>query len=336
MSEGRQSNDDDPATPIPQTLAAEQPTEGSDRIPSRVFARTTTASPRQWSFRSNESLFSLHTGNMSFTKEQLNLMSKSGEFCFGCDSTLSSPLPPVSPSNNLSAAEIAGQGGNISLHSESLFSIRMGNTSFTSEQMNSMSKSGEFNIGFDPTNSSRLPDTPCNNQTETGITEQSGGSNEGCHGDTEAEAADTTAEKDSQVPEDNVDKEPTLPHNVPQNSEGKESQHHEGDVHQESPDASAEHFAFPILTGDVGKNRLSAESRENQNLQECPTPTIPETPETTEKTQTPPETPKLGSPKETSERPPESPKPQTPKATRNEGPSKWLACFSCCTANATS
>ncbi|KAK8692973.1 hypothetical protein V6N13_070574 [Hibiscus sabdariffa] len=323
MSETRQSNEDDPATPIPQTLAAEQPTEGSDRIPSRVFARTTTASPRQWSFRSNESLFSLHTGNMSFTKEQLNLMSKSGEYCFGCDSTLSSPLPPFSPSNNLSAAEIAGQGGNI-LHSESLFSIRMGNTSFTSDQMNS----------------SRFPDTPCNNQTETGITEQSGGgSNEGCHGDTGAEAADTTAGKDSQAPADNVDKEPILPHNVPQNSEAKESQHHEGDVHQESPDASVEHFTFPILTGDVGKNGLSAESTENQNqqLQECPTPTIPETPiETAEKTQTPPETPKLGSPKGTPERPPETPKPPTPKANKNDGPSKWLACFSCCTANATS
>ncbi|GMI67376.1 hypothetical protein like AT1G74220 [Hibiscus trionum] len=264
MPESRQSSDDDPATPIPQESAAEQPTEGSGRIPAHVFARTTTASPREWSMRSND---------------------------------------------------------------ESLFSIRMENMSFTSDQMNSMSRSGEFNISFDPTHSGRVPDSPCNNQTMTEITEQSGDPNKGCHKNTEKEAADTTTEKES------LHEEPTLSQTVPENSEAKESQKHEGDVHQESPDESVKAFAFPILTGDAGLNGLSTESTEKQNQQECSTPKASETTsETDNKTQTPPETPKLGCPKETSESPSETPKPQTPKATRNDEPSKWFACFSCCTA----
>ncbi|OWM65229.1 hypothetical protein CDL15_Pgr008819 [Punica granatum] len=47
------------------------------RIPSSVFARTTTTA-QEWSVTSNESLFSIHTGNMSFTKD-MYWMYKSGE-----------------------------------------------------------------------------------------------------------------------------------------------------------------------------------------------------------------------------------------------------------------
>ncbi|KAF3976021.1 hypothetical protein CMV_000768 [Castanea mollissima] len=49
------------------------------RIPSYVFARTKSTAPLEWSTNSNESLFSIHTGNMSFTKEQFNWLVKSGE-----------------------------------------------------------------------------------------------------------------------------------------------------------------------------------------------------------------------------------------------------------------
>lgn len=49
------------------------------RIPSYVFARTKSTAPLEWSTTSNESLFSIHTGNMSFTKEQFNWLVKSGE-----------------------------------------------------------------------------------------------------------------------------------------------------------------------------------------------------------------------------------------------------------------
>lgn len=49
------------------------------RIPSYVFARTKSTAPMEWSLNSNESLFSIHMGNMSFTREQLYWVSKSGE-----------------------------------------------------------------------------------------------------------------------------------------------------------------------------------------------------------------------------------------------------------------
>ncbi|PIA63167.1 hypothetical protein AQUCO_00200887v1 [Aquilegia coerulea] len=47
------------------------------RIPSHVFARSTT--PVEWSVASNESLFSIHVGNNSFSRDQFILMDKSGE-----------------------------------------------------------------------------------------------------------------------------------------------------------------------------------------------------------------------------------------------------------------
>ncbi|KAK7838736.1 hypothetical protein CFP56_019255 [Quercus suber] len=55
------------------------PASSQYRIPSYVFARTKSTVPMEWSTTSNESLFSIHTGNMSFTKEQFNWLVKSGE-----------------------------------------------------------------------------------------------------------------------------------------------------------------------------------------------------------------------------------------------------------------
>ncbi|GMJ04934.1 hypothetical protein like AT1G74220 [Hibiscus trionum] len=315
MPESSQSSDDDPATPVLRTLAAEQAIEGSDMTPSHFFARTTTGSPREWSMRSNESLFSLYTGNMSFASEQLTWMSKSGEFYYGYDSALCSPLLPGTPWNNMSATEIAKQGGNLSLNSESsLFSIGMGNTSYPNDQMN---------IGFDPTHSGQFPDTPHNNQRATGI-------NEGSDGETEA--ADTMREKESQVRRGKVHKELSLSYNVPRYSDAKEFQDHKGDARREPPDANAKSFAFPILTGNASKNGSPTQSTEKQNRQsQCSTPETPKT----HKPLTP-ETPKLGCPKETPESPSGTSKPRTPKATRNGGSRKWYACFSCCTASANS
>ncbi|KAL0342436.1 UNVERIFIED_CONTAM: hypothetical protein Scaly_1906200 [Sesamum calycinum] len=40
------------------------------RIPSSVFARKDSSTPKEWSVASYESLFSIHTGNMSFTNDQ--------------------------------------------------------------------------------------------------------------------------------------------------------------------------------------------------------------------------------------------------------------------------
>ncbi|KAL2243018.1 UNVERIFIED_CONTAM: hypothetical protein Sindi_0419800 [Sesamum indicum] len=47
------------------------------RIPSSVFARKDSSTPMEWSVASNDSLFSIHTGNMSFTNDQYCL--RSGE-----------------------------------------------------------------------------------------------------------------------------------------------------------------------------------------------------------------------------------------------------------------
>ncbi|XP_073298307.1 uncharacterized protein [Primulina huaijiensis] len=49
----------------------------SYRIPSHVFATNKSSTPTDWSVASNESLFSIHMGNMSFTND--HLFWKSGE-----------------------------------------------------------------------------------------------------------------------------------------------------------------------------------------------------------------------------------------------------------------
>lgn len=83
--------------PSPTTEPTVSPSDS--RIPSSVFERSDTATPAEWSVASNESLFSIHMGNMSFTKEQLNLMYKSGELGYPCDSH-GSPLRDF-PSNTM-------------------------------------------------------------------------------------------------------------------------------------------------------------------------------------------------------------------------------------------
>ncbi|CAN0876936.1 hypothetical protein LINGRAHAP2_LOCUS11576 [Linum grandiflorum] len=71
--------------------AAEDPE--AYRIPSEVFARTKSSTPMEWSVASNESLFSIQMGNMSFTKDQAFLLEKSGEM--GYDPNFSMGLGPT-------------------------------------------------------------------------------------------------------------------------------------------------------------------------------------------------------------------------------------------------
>ncbi|KAF9591546.1 hypothetical protein IFM89_004600 [Coptis chinensis] len=49
------------------------------RIPATVFTRTKSTAPVEWSVASNESLFSIHMGNNSFSRDQIFLLSKSEE-----------------------------------------------------------------------------------------------------------------------------------------------------------------------------------------------------------------------------------------------------------------
>ena len=65
-------------SPPVQTMG--RPGAGYDpnRIPSSVFNNKST-SPMEWSVTSNESLFSIHMGNNSFSKEHALFLGKSGE-----------------------------------------------------------------------------------------------------------------------------------------------------------------------------------------------------------------------------------------------------------------
>lgn len=63
-----------PSTQSPQIQVMDQ--SGGydpDRIPSSVFAISKSTTPMEWSVASNESLFSIHIGNNSFSKELIML-----------------------------------------------------------------------------------------------------------------------------------------------------------------------------------------------------------------------------------------------------------------------
>jgi len=77
------------------TTTTSTPNTPPYRIPSHVFARTTSTAP-EWSTISNESLFSIHMGNNSFTGGDYF---KSGELTFPQPpSPITSPLPSPLPS----------------------------------------------------------------------------------------------------------------------------------------------------------------------------------------------------------------------------------------------
>ncbi|XP_049381884.1 uncharacterized protein LOC125846493 [Solanum stenotomum] len=50
-----------------------------NRIPSSIFSSKPNSSGMEWSTASNESLFSIHMGNNSFSRDQFNMMYRSGE-----------------------------------------------------------------------------------------------------------------------------------------------------------------------------------------------------------------------------------------------------------------
>ncbi|GMJ05810.1 hypothetical protein like AT1G74220 [Hibiscus trionum] len=153
------SEPDGPTTPI-------SPLETSGRLPSHVF-RTTTANRVEWSATSNDSLFSINAGNMSFNKEQMELMSKSGEFGYNYDPFISSPLMELPTTRlftetdtnggncNESAAELAPHSRNLSQLSDAsvksfAFPILTGDEDKTQQSEPS-------------TNPKESPDTPTEN-----------------------------------------------------------------------------------------------------------------------------------------------------------------------------
>ncbi|KAM6593852.1 hypothetical protein CsatA_001555 [Cannabis sativa] len=95
-------------TQFPPTQVMERPVGGDNnspgyRIPDYVFARTKSTAPMEWSTASNESLFSIHMGNMSFNKDQMSWVSKSEEL--GKTGELTNNRPVQSAQNNSQATE---------------------------------------------------------------------------------------------------------------------------------------------------------------------------------------------------------------------------------------
>lgn len=69
------------------------------RIPSSVFEISKSTTPMEWSVASNESLFSIHVGNSSFSRDNFflfNDLPKSGELNKSGEVIMSSPPVPVS------------------------------------------------------------------------------------------------------------------------------------------------------------------------------------------------------------------------------------------------
>ena len=67
------------------------------RIPSSIFENNKGTQPMDWSVASNESLFSIHVGNNSFSRDHVLLFgdpSKSGDITKSGESIMFSPLPP--------------------------------------------------------------------------------------------------------------------------------------------------------------------------------------------------------------------------------------------------
>ncbi|KAL8042402.1 hypothetical protein ABFX02_09G048000 [Erythranthe guttata] len=63
----------------PPNQEMERIDHGSYRIPPSVFETSPSSKAMDWSVASNESLFSIHTGNMSFTND--HILWRSGELC---------------------------------------------------------------------------------------------------------------------------------------------------------------------------------------------------------------------------------------------------------------
>ncbi|XP_020678074.1 uncharacterized protein LOC110096447 [Dendrobium catenatum] len=78
-----------------------------NRIPSSIFARS-PMTPMEWSVASNESLFSIHMGNSSFTRDQMFLTGRSGDLRGFASGTMDYPSPWISQDSRLPAAAAAG------------------------------------------------------------------------------------------------------------------------------------------------------------------------------------------------------------------------------------
>ncbi|XP_059303712.1 uncharacterized protein LOC132055759 isoform X1 [Lycium ferocissimum] len=114
----RLSSGDSSTTDSPPVQVMENSANKSYRIPSSVFAIDESANPADWSTASHESLFSIHMGTMSFTKDAS--FWQSGEL--GTPQNFSkSPMCDFSPyqsSPEMEIAEVEVSRGNEDLNHE--------------------------------------------------------------------------------------------------------------------------------------------------------------------------------------------------------------------------
>ncbi|GMN42102.1 hypothetical protein TIFTF001_011323 [Ficus carica] len=81
-------------SPRIQASAARPSGYDPNRIPASIFSEPST--PMEWSVASNESLFSIHAGNTSFSKDQFLMMYKSSELLNDFNFASSAALPRLS------------------------------------------------------------------------------------------------------------------------------------------------------------------------------------------------------------------------------------------------
>ncbi|RZC58491.1 hypothetical protein C5167_005794 [Papaver somniferum] len=107
-------------SPPIQVMEREEVPPDPYRIPSTVFARSPSATPVEWSVQSNESLFSIHMGNNSFSADQIFLMGRSGELGMPGDynNFLDLKKDPSSNPNSPSPASTPGNKVGESLNAE--------------------------------------------------------------------------------------------------------------------------------------------------------------------------------------------------------------------------
>ncbi|GAV83921.1 hypothetical protein CFOL_v3_27366 [Cephalotus follicularis] len=83
------------AAPSSQTQLIGNPGYDPNRIPTSVFGGKPTTSSMEWSVTSNESLFSIHVGNCSFSRDHVQTK-------FGEAMIIPTSLPPAIEAGNLS------------------------------------------------------------------------------------------------------------------------------------------------------------------------------------------------------------------------------------------
>lgn len=112
-SQDHANNESATESPPPQLMertSDSNPSKEPYRIPSYVFDKTDTNAATEWSVASNDSLFSIYMGNMSFTRDNLSCISKSGELSVYGDSPLIDYSSNEPPSSQLKTSEVTETG----------------------------------------------------------------------------------------------------------------------------------------------------------------------------------------------------------------------------------